>query len=216
MTIRHHPAEATLLAYGAGTLGEGPALVVATHIALCAVCRRDLAGIEALGGVLLDELPPAEMAPDCFAQLLGRLGEPEVPPPCRPVHAGVPTPEPLRTRLGGGIDEQRWRRVAPGIALVEVMPRTRAGGNVLLLRVAPGLSIARHGHRGSELTVILDGAYADELGSFGAGDFCEADEGITHRPVADTHGDCICLISTEAPLRFTGWAGRLIQPLLGI
>ena len=34
MTIAHHPTDATLAAFAAGTLDEGRALVVATHLSL--------------------------------------------------------------------------------------------------------------------------------------------------------------------------------------
>lgn len=219
--ISHHPSEATLVAFGAGGLAEGPALVVATHLSLCDTCRDALRDIEALGGVLLDMLPPAEMAAESFASLMARLGEPEPPP--APASARRPppsgralTPEPLRSRLGGEVEDLRWRALVPGIRIVEVMPRTPAGGNLLLLRVAPGMALGLHGHRGSEQTVILKGAYADELGRFAVGDFCETDEEITHRPVADPDDECICLICTDAPLRFAGWMARMMQPFLRI
>ena len=35
----HHPSEATLLAYVAGTLPAPHSIVVRTHLALCGVCR---------------------------------------------------------------------------------------------------------------------------------------------------------------------------------
>ena len=37
-----------------------------------------------------------------------------------------------------------------------------------------------------------------------------------HQPIADSHRDCICLIATDAPLRFTGLMGRLMQPFIGL
>ena len=41
---------------------EALALVLATHLARCADCQGTLATIEAVGGALLDELPPAPLA----------------------------------------------------------------------------------------------------------------------------------------------------------
>ena len=40
MTITHHPTDHTIAAFAAGTLDEGRALVVATHLSLCPACRK--------------------------------------------------------------------------------------------------------------------------------------------------------------------------------
>jgi putative transcriptional regulator len=40
MTITHHPSDATLGALASGALDEARGLVVATHLSLCAPCRR--------------------------------------------------------------------------------------------------------------------------------------------------------------------------------
>jgi putative transcriptional regulator len=73
-----------------------------------------------------------------------------------------------------------------------------------------------HGHRGLELTVVLQGSYSDELGHFAGGDFVETDEDVRHRPVADRGADCICRIATSGPLRFSSVAGRVIQRFIGM
>ena len=63
MSLRHHPSDSVLTRYAAGGLGKGPALVVEAHLGACAACRREVAQWEAVGGALLDRLPPAAMAP---------------------------------------------------------------------------------------------------------------------------------------------------------
>jgi putative transcriptional regulator len=44
----------------------------------------------------------------------------------------------------------------------------------------------------------------------------DADEETQHIPTATPEADCICLAVTDAPLRFTSWVVRLVQPVLGI
>jgi len=73
-----------------------------------------------------------------------------------------------------------------------------------------------HGHRGLELTLVLQGAFADASDTFARGDVEIADEAVEHIPVALAGADCICLAATDAPLRFRGWIPRLAQPLLRI
>jgi len=73
-----------------------------------------------------------------------------------------------------------------------------------------------HGHRGMELTLVLQGAFKDETDRFGAGDIEVASEDDHHQPVAEEGQDCICLAATDAPLRFNGWIPRIAQPFLRI
>lgn len=211
--IHHHPTDALLVAYGAGGLTEPLALVVATHLSACPACRDRVADIEMVGGSLLDDLPPEALAPDALDQVLARLDDAPAPAPAaRPHRAGLPGP--LGDYLDADLANLPWRRMAPGIHQVPVVQRGRAGAR--LLRIAPSTALPPHSHAGQELTLVLDGAYEDDTGRFATGDLAEKDDSDHHRPVTDPSGDCICLVATEAPLRFSGLVPRLMQPLIGI
>ena len=223
----HHPSDALLVAYGAGSLGEGLSLAVAVHLAHCPDCRATLAEVEALGGALLEDLPPAPLESLSLAATLDRLEREEAPGnPCKAMRirpqcsrpAGPATaslPGPLRAYVPS-LENLSWQRLAPGVRRVELLPRTSSGGAAQLLRIAPGTALPHHGHGGLELTVVLSGHFADELGRYGPGDLAEVDGDTNHQPIADSHRDCICLIATDAPLRFTGLMGRLMQPFIGL
>lgn len=218
MTPNHHPSDALLVAYSAGSLCEGLSLAVATHLAHCPLCRSIAAEIDAVGGALLEELPPEAMSRGALESVLDRI---EGQPPCRAplprighTCASGPRPSPL-DRYIGPLAEQRWQRIAPGVRRIAVLRRPGRGA-VQLLRIAPGTSLPHHGHEGLELTMVLSGSFVDEMGRFGPGDLAEMDGEVRHQPIADTHEDCICLIATDAPLRFTGLVGRLMQPFIGL
>jgi putative transcriptional regulator len=239
MTPRHHPSDAMLFAYGGGSLGEALDLAVMTHVVFCAECRSRIADIEAIGGVLLDELPPTRMAEDAFAHVLARTDTAPATTRCaggfQSRAAEFRLPAPLDACLGtieicsasaAGIEDaalrieaiapRRWRRMAPGIRQIVVVPRVAGGGTARLLRVAPATALARHGHRGREATVVLSGGFSDDLGRFGPGDFAETDEEVVHQPIVGREKACVCLIATESPLRFTGRIARLLQPVIGL
>ncbi|PWC58043.1 transcriptional regulator [Azospirillum sp. TSH7] len=223
----HHPSDALLVAYGAGSLGEGLSLAVAVHLAHCPDCRATLAEVEALGGALLEDLPPAPLESLSLAATLDRLEREEAPGnPCKAMRirprcsrpagpAAASLPGPLRSYVPS-LETLSWQRLAPGVRRVELLPRTSSGGAAQLLRIAPGTALPHHGHGGLELTVVLSGHFADELGRYGPGDLAEVDGDTNHQPIADSHRDCICLIATDAPLRFTGLMGRLMQPFIGL
>ncbi len=84
-----------------------------------------------------------------------------------------------------------------------------------LLRIAPGSKLPLHRHRGNELTMILDGTYDDMLGHFGPGGVADQDGGTNHQPVTSPGAPCICVAATDAPLKFSGWLARTLQPLFG-
>ncbi|MGF7177179.1 ChrR family anti-sigma-E factor [Azospirillum doebereinerae] len=210
----HHPSDALLVDYGAGALGEGLSLAVALHLTRCPECRAALAGIDAVGGALLEGLPPDPLERLTLAGVLAELDrDPPMRPAPRPMAADPSLPGPLRGYVPS-LAAAPWRRLAPGVRRVELMPRTPRGGGAQLLRIAPGVGVPHHGHRGLELTVVLSGAYSDGLARYAAGDLAEMDGDRQHQPVADSGDECVCVIATEAPLRFTGLLGRLMQPLI--
>ncbi len=220
MTVTHHPDRALLLDYATGALSEPFALVVATHMALCPACRREVAAMEAIGGAMLEaSAAPAEAScEDAFARLMARVDAmpadpaPSPPPPCDPALAAIPRP--LRDRLPAAPDRMPWRRQGPVETVF--LPCEVPGFRVRMLRIAPGRGVPRHTHRGEELTLVLQGAYSDATGHFARGDLETADPSLDHQPVADPGEQCICLAVTTAPLRLTGRLGRLIDPFLDI
>ena len=208
--IRHHPAEASLIACAAGTMPTAHARVIEVHAARCPACAAGLRAAEAAGGALLETLPPAPMAPDALARTLARLDA--APVAAAPVAAAPAAPAFDLAALASG----RWRRVAPGIAMMKLLARDASDSRLDLIRVAPGRALLTHGHTGPETTCVLSGAFADGTGTFAAGDCVEADAALDHTPRALAGEDCVCLIATTHHLRPHGWLGRLVRPLLGM
>jgi putative transcriptional regulator len=96
-----------------------------------------------------------------------------------------------------------------------ILPTSR-DATARLLYIPAGAAVPDHGHRGTELTLVLQGAFVDETARFGRGDIEIANEDMHHMPVADIGEDCICLAATDAPLRFRGLIPRIAQPFLRI
>lgn len=220
MSTTHHASDELLLDYASGALGEAWSLAVATHLALCPVCRRIVADMETLGGGMLDALPPAAIRDDTLAAVMARLDLPEPAAgtaEAEPALDGVAPvlPQPLRGYLGADLDRVPWRRLGLGAQQV-LIPTADGERTARLLRIPAGRPVPKHSHRGLELTLVLAGAFSDATGRYGRGDLQEADESLEHQPHAAPGEDCICLAVTDAPLRFSGLATRLVQPFLGI
>lgn len=209
----HHLTDDILLAYSAGTLPEAYALVVATHLSLCDECRAAAECWDAVGGEVLEDGPEPEAMDAGALQATMRLveaGLPEAPAP----RAAGPFPGPLADYVGGGPEAVRWRKIGGGVAQA-ILPTAR-GATARLLRIPGGTAVPDHGHRGTELTLVLQGAFADEDGRYVRGDVEIADEATHHTPTAEPGEDCICLAATDAPLRFRALVPRIAQPFLRI
>ncbi len=211
--IRHHLSDALLLGHAAGALSEAFDLVVATHVSVCDDCRAKLGAYDALGGALLEDMPETAPASGSLAATLDRL--PAEPPAAPAADADATFPEPLRRAVGGDLSSVRWRRIGGGVAQA-VLTRDKDGASARLLRIPAGVAVPDHGHNGAELTLVLRGAFHDEVDSFGRGDVEIADPALSHQPVAARGEDCICLAATDAPLRFNAFLPRLAQGLFGI
>ena len=114
----------------------------------------------------------------------------------------------------GNLDAVRWRSVGGGVRQM-VLPISK-DATVRLLHIPAGMAVPDHGHRGTELTLVLQGAFVDETDRFAAGDVEVANEDLNHTPVAEAGMDCICLAATDAPLVFNGFIPRIAQRFIGI
>ncbi len=214
MTIRHHITDGLLMAYSAGQLPEAFSLVLATHLSMCDDCRARLGAFDAVGGTVLDGCA-VDVAGDsldaCFARISAAAPEPRKARAMPPRSA---LPAPLRDYIGGDLTAVKWRPLGMGVRQA-ILPTAR-DASARLLFIPAGQAVPDHGHRGTELTLVLQGAFRDSTDRFGPGDLEVANEDLEHTPVAEAGLDCICLAATDAPLRFNALVPRLLQPIFRI
>ena len=202
------------MAYAAGDLPEAFNLVVATHVSLCDECRARLASFEAVGGAMLETADVAEMGEDSLLACLDRIDGLSQANTRRPLKRAGIFPAPLADYVGGGLHKVKWRNLGMGVRQA-ILP-TGKDASARLLYIPGGQAVPDHGHRGLELTLVLQGAFRDEKDRFGPGDVEIADEAMEHTPIAEEGEVCICLAATDAPLRFNAIIPRLAQPFLRI
>jgi putative transcriptional regulator len=217
--ITHHLNDALLMGYSAGVLPEAFNIIVAAHVSMCDECRARLAEFDAVGGEVVAAGETAEMAPDSLARTLAAIAEAPADADSTEAerHAQADAgglPRPVRDYIGGDLDAVKWRRVGGGVRQA-ILP-TSANASARLLHIPAGCAVPDHGHAGTELTLVLQGAFCDETDRFGAGDVEVADADLDHQPMAEDGEDCICLAATDAPLKFNSMLPKLAQPFLRI
>jgi putative transcriptional regulator len=220
--VHHHVSDELLLDYASGTLAEGWSIAVATHLALCPSCRDRLSFMEHAGGELLEavEIEQASSETESWQAMKSRLAAEKAKPapkvkPRVAAADDVILPEPLRSYLGSDVDGLKWRALGRGAYHIPIKTGDTES-QVRLLKIPAGKPVPEHSHGGRELTLVLKGAFTDGSTVFRRGDLEEADETLTHQPVATPDEDCICLAVTDAPLKFKSLIVRLVQPVLGI
>ncbi len=219
MTLDHHPGEAWLLDYSLGHLPELFDAVLRAHIDVCAQCRANVAFAERLGGEMLATLTPRVAVPevryreicDNYEQVGSAAGS--VSRVRDSAHDGD-IEDIVQTYLNSSLDALRWRHIGKGLRLCRLAEGD--GSRMWMLRGDAGVVLPAHTHSGSELTLVLKGAYFCGSNIFRAGDIEDADESTEHQPVITRDGECICLAVTEGALRFRGLLPRLAQPFIGI
>ncbi|WGT63066.1 ChrR family anti-sigma-E factor [Variovorax paradoxus] len=216
-TIQHHPDDDLLLAHAAGSLERGHSVVVASHVENCAHCQERMRVFEAVGGVLLDELPAATMAPDALARTMAAI-DASPQPLAMPAQAPHPVLPPGMSwpRSLSGCSATRWRWLGPGMRWSRVTLPDDPAANVFLLRIGAGKNLPMHTHSDSELTQVLYGTFHDGRALFGPGDFDEADGSFHHQPVVQAGGECICLASVRGRVLFNGVVARTLGALVGM
>lgn len=205
------------MAYSAGTLPEGFSLVMATHISMCDESRARLAEFDAVGGAVVDQQAPVNLSENSLAATLELIAKDDTDA-AEPISApktfkGV-FPGPLQDYVGGDLEAVKWRKVGGGVR--QAILKMDKDATVRLLHIPAGKAVPDHGHHGTELTLVLKGAFRDEADRFGPGDLEVATEDLDHQPVAEEGEDCICLAATDAPLRFNGWIPRIAQQFMRI
>ncbi|WP_207062295.1 ChrR family anti-sigma-E factor [Motiliproteus sp. SC1-56] len=214
MNMLFHPDDATLASYAACGVERNYSIVLDLHIRECRHCQQRISDADHIGGALLQALPAAPLGQEQKAAVMALL---DGIAPAPGVKAPAPAPEEmpkilevLRNWRQADLDALPWKPMAPGIRRIPIeVPQ----GRLNLLRIAPGTCLPVHSHQGNELTMVLRGSFSDEIGRFTPGNVADLDDDVEHQPIADRDEDCICLVATDAPLRFRDWLPQLLQPL---
>ena len=214
--ITHHLSDEFLVEYANGSLPGPEALVVGSHLAICAECRDRVETFETVSAVLLEEGEVEAVSPGALEAILAKIDGPEEEDSAPLIEFDRDTlqviPPPLRNYLDGSLSDLNWKRTGRGIDEASLVRDEDV--RISLLRIRAGQKVPSHTHRGEEFTLVLSGGYADGDDHFGKGDVSLADSAKDHAPVADSNGPCLCLTVRNGATRLTGPIGRFLNPVM--
>lgn len=228
----NHPSIELLTEYASGSLPLSHALCVAAHLEHCEVCQQQLSKLNALGASFFDEQSQHVIAENeeanealkskVFAMLdeqpletatLNKVVGQSFSESFDAGQSGYRVPKSLRQFIPQTYDELSWTNLTPSLK-VATLVNDKDGSQVALSRTKPGGRMAHHAHSGDEFTVVLEGSFSDETGIYHKGDFVHRNAHDKHQPIVTKDAECICLMVTDAPIQFTGFFTRWLNPLL--
>jgi putative transcriptional regulator len=210
--ITHHPDTRILNEFAAGSLPLAPSVCVSVHLHYCEHCQRQEQQLNEMGAGLFDHLAPQQVDDALLEGVMARLDEPAPLTHEQRVVEGEKPPL-VQRLMSGDYQDLEWQRMGSSLQI----SRLRTGdpsNEFALYHIKAGGSIPRHSHRGTELTLVLEGSFSDEEGIYQQGDFLERDAAHTHTPTAAQTADCICIGVLDAPIRFKAWNYRMLNPFL--
>ncbi len=208
----HHPAPELLAAFSAGSLQLSHALCISTHLEHCDECRSNLMRLNSMGANLMEELKPAKASENLKSSVLSMLDD-EVTEATPVINRDSRVPRALQQFIPDDYDSLQWHRVSPSIQTARLCTDSN-GSKVEMLRIKPGGQVPSHTHTGDEYTMLLEGSFSDESGVYKEGDFVVRDGRHKHKPMVTEDRECICLTVTDAPIEFTGFFTRWLNPIL--
>lgn len=161
---------------------------------------------EVVSGVALEAEAPAEMSADALAMVFAAIergGGQSKRAMAYPELAGLPAR--LREAIVAAETRTSWKTIGLGIRSLDLGSRGTLKAEII--RLAPGMTVPRHTHKGNELTLCIHGEYLDGGSTYGPGDFSVTDGSIRHEPKALEAGPAYALAVTDAGLKFEGLLG---------
>ena len=221
----YHPADELLMQFAAGQLTNALGIQVACHLESCKKCHLKVRLYEQLGGDLIDISTPAEIDPNSKSRLLQNLhqqqnkSEADTPLALDEVYkqqfanANQRLPKPLRRFVPDYYENLPWTGFSKSIQSYD-LPFSDERYTARFYKIAAGKELPQHTHKGNEFTLVMSGSFSDLSGDYHPGDFVLADTSTHHQPKAHEREDCICFAVTDAPLKMTGFFGRMLNPFM--
>jgi putative transcriptional regulator len=208
-----HPDLDLISEYSAGSLPLAQAACVSVHVSNCAHCQRLARQLADVGAALFEELEPQPVGDTTLNAVLARLDEEPPLEYARQVENKGSTPAILQRLMSGDFSDLSWKNIGSALR-ISYLQTGDPSHEFALYHIKAGGRIPEHTHRGNEMTLILEGGFSDAEGSYHVGDFIIRRAGDVHAPTALQSEDCICLAVLDAPLKFTNWKYRWMNPFL--
>lgn len=208
-----HPSNDQLLEFSSGTGSSALSIAISTHLHFCQECRRQVSDNQSMAAVMFEEQSRVELETEGFDKLMDRLRKEPAPAPVTTTKAPSRFPPIIEKLIHRDTESLNWKSPMKNLRVSHLM-KDESGLILGLHHMKSGGRVPHHTHRGKEISVVIEGGFSDEMGSYGPGDFIHLSKEHHHSPQADADGDCWMLSLVEAPVKLTGPLGWVLNPFL--
>lgn len=205
-----------LMEYAAGSLDRAHNMVISAHISMSPQARIFVERYEDVGGQLLEDLCEPVAMNTTVETFLDKL-DTQAPETWKTRRKCVLPddlllPECFETSLhDNGPETLAWSRIYPGIQSIKI-PFPDCESSLRIYKMNAGARAPSHTHNGMEATLILEGAFSDEFGTYTVGDLVVRDiDNPAHSPQACPDQGCLCISVLSKSLELTGPIGRFLN-----
>lgn len=209
--IKYHPSESLLARFCAGELPFSLSIALSAHIEMCSQCQaleKQTVAAQAnktWNDIKTEPVDFGDMLQDILATPVDFVAD--VPKPAVSIELeGNPFKLPHAFRSFKSFSWSGFGSVNRARVITDEK-NVRAS----LLHISAGGEIPSHQHKGYEMTLLLDGSFSDEYGTYNKGDFILLDGDVEHSPKTDQ--GCLCYAVQDAPLHFTRGMSKVFNPL---
>jgi len=208
------PIDALLGAYAAKTLAPPLAALAAAHLEMKPDNRAYVAALEAVHGVLLEDVRPVPLAgrDRRLVNIFAMPAADPAPTAAGPTGDGAVLPRGLRRLAGRDLAELAWRNRGSGLKEV-VLPD--AGTPARLICARPGTRLLITCDAESITALVLAGAAEDGVTRYERGDIIFTGPHMPNAPAVAGEEDCVCFVVTESAAKPAGPLGRMLHRVTG-
>lgn len=214
--IKHHPKLALLESYVSGELPASVNVMIAAHLEMCPKCQMKVEALTAkaankhLASPSIDfDNSEIQFDLDAFIDDVTSDTSIDETPQAEMQEVVVSDTPYCLPQVLRNLERSNWVNLGK-------LSRSRIELNdgdlrMSLLHIDADGSVPNHTHNGFEITLLVDGSFEDEMGTYQRGDFIWLDGNNTHTPV--TKEGCLCLTVSSDSLHFTQGISKLLNPI---
>lgn len=215
--ISFHPKFTDLQAFSAGNCEPAMALMISAHVDMCPQCQNDCVDIQAeLAGELFSQKATSLPLDNQYLDMMSNITD-------LPISNKVVTeasnksieldgkyfelPRALRRHVK---NTGNWSRLVGKLWQAPVDLGDIGKANFMYME--KGGRVPEHTHKGTEMTLVIDGQYGDGIAEYDCGDFTVMNCQHKHLPHSEADEGCLVFTIVDQPLHFTAGIARLLNP----
>lgn len=215
--ISFHPKFLDLQAFSAGNCEPAKALMISAHVDMCPQCQSDCIEIQAQ--IAKDVFTAQSVSTPLDDDYLGMLSQITDLPIAKSEmtelsHASIELDgkffELPRALKRYAKNTGNWSKLVGKLWQAPVDLGDIGKANFMYME--KGGRVPEHTHKGTEMTLVIDGQYGDGINEYDCGDFTLLNNQHKHLPHSKADDGCLVFTIVDQPLHFTSGIARLLNP----